>query len=60
MYLHSDGWDPILTVAKNHRCRCGGVCNEWGDGHHYINTLILVSHSQSTESNMVIKCTGTA
>ena len=28
--------------------------------HHYINTLILVSHSQSTESNMVIKCTGTA
>ena len=28
MYLYTD---PILTVAKNHRCRCGGVCNEWGD-----------------------------
>ena len=23
--------DYILTAAKNHRCRCEGVCNEWGD-----------------------------
>ena len=23
--------DYILTAAKNHRCRCGGVCKEWGD-----------------------------
>ena len=28
MYLYTD---PILTAAKKHRCRCEGVCNEWGD-----------------------------
>ena len=28
MYLYTD---PILTAAKKYRCRCEGLCNEWGD-----------------------------